>query len=132
MAWGTVRDRRKYSRAFLDLPIEFHINDLPDPHGGIAVDGSEIGFLIYTLQNIPEGEQLSLTVLFPNGFELANLEAKAEVVRRVRQQRGYKYGLRVVRINKDDHIKLRYILCGFHELATGEGFLTNQESRQIV
>ena len=124
MAWGTVRDRRKRTRAFLDLPIEFHINGLPDAHGGIAVDGSEIGFLMYTLQNIPEGEQLSLSVLFPNGFELANLEARAEVVRRVRQVRGYKYGLRVVRINDDDHIKLRYILSGLHELAIGEGLFS--------
>jgi len=132
MAWGTVRDRRKYSRAFLDLPIEFHINGVPHAHGGIAVDGSEIGFLMYTLQNIPEGEQLSLTVLFPNGFELANLEAKAEIVRRVRQERGYKYGLRVVRINEDDHIKLRYILSGLHELATGGDFLANQQSHHIV
>jgi PilZ domain len=132
MAWGTVRDRRKYSRAFLDLPIEFHINGVPDAHAGIAVDGSEIGFLMYTLQNISEGEQLSLTVLFPNGFELANLEAKAEVVRRVRQERGYRYGLRVVRINEVDHVKLRYILCGLHELPTGEGLFDHQESLQIV
>jgi hypothetical protein len=123
MTCRTASDRRKHSRAFLDLPIEFHINGVPDAHGGIAVDGSEIGFLMYTLQNIPEGEQLNVSVLFPNGFELANLEAKAEVVRRVRQERGYRYGLRVVRINQEDHIKLRYILSGLHELAIGEGFL---------
>ena len=123
MTCRTASDRRKHSRAFLDLPIEFHINGVPDAHGGIAVDGSEIGFLMYTLQNIPEGEQLNVSVLFPNGFELANLEAKAEVVRRVRQERGYRYGLRVVRINQKDHIKLRYILSGLHELAIGEGFL---------
>ena len=132
MAWGTVRDRRKYTRAFLDLPLEFHINGAPDAHGGIAVDGSEIGFLMYTLQNIPDGEQLSLTVIFPNGFELANLEARAEVVRRVRQERGYRYGLRVVRINEDDHIKLRYILSGLHELPTGDDFSVNHELRHAV
>jgi hypothetical protein len=121
MAWRTVRDRRKHTRAFLDLPIEFHVSGVPDAHGGIAGDGSELGVLMYTLQNIPEGEQLNLSVMFANGFELANLEAKAEVVRRVRQERGYKYGLRVVRMNEDDHIKLRYILSGLHELAIGEG-----------
>lgn len=120
MAWGTVQDRRKRSRAFLDLPLEFHINGVPDAYGGIAIDGSEVGLQIYTLQNIPEGERLNVTILFPNGFALANLEVKAEVVRRVRQERGYKYGLRVTRINEEDYIKLRYVLSGLHELATAE------------
>ncbi len=67
-------DKRRHPRLYLDLPIEYRFTDLPSAHGGIVVNGSETGFLIYSLKDIPIGTKLNITVLFPKGFQLANFE----------------------------------------------------------
>jgi hypothetical protein len=115
------KEKRKCSRFFLDLPLEFRVLDVPVTFGAIAVDGSESGLLIHSLQDIPVGTRIKVAVLFPNGFELANFEAAAEVVRKDRwkkSENGYQYGLKLVKINEGERIKLKYVLSGLHELVT--------------
>lgn len=103
-------DKRRHPRLYLDLPIEYRFTDLPSAHGGIVVNGSETGFLIYSLKDIPIGTKLNITVLFPKGFQLANFEVSAEIIWKdffsEEDWEGYKYGLHFTQINEEDRQKL--------------------------
>ncbi len=117
------REKRKSARIFLDLPLEFRIRDVPDAFGGIVVDGSEGGLLIQSRRELPLGAKLSMSVLFPNGFELANFQAVGQILRKIpltKGEQGHRYGLRIIMIEPRDRVKLRYTLSGLHDLGVGE------------
>ena len=59
------RDRRKHPRVCMDLPLEYLANQALRARGGIVVDASETGFLIYSTEDIPVGTNLKIDVLFP-------------------------------------------------------------------
>ncbi len=129
--WGFDQERRRHARQFLDLPIEIRIPDLPDAYGGIAVDGSETGLLVHSVRDIPLGTRLRIALLFPNGFELADFQAIAEVIRKRRQPKeetGYAYGLRLVQIKEEDRLKLKYLLSGLHGLVQVDTFMPQSKS----
>jgi hypothetical protein len=113
---GKREDRRKHPRVVLDLPLEYRVTDVPNAHGGLIVNGSEMGLLIESVKDIPVGTNLNVAVLFPKGYELANFEVLAQVVRKEiywkEDWEGYQYGLKFVSIRADDHWKLRQLLCG--------------------
>ncbi len=117
------REKRKHPRSFLDLPVEYRVEEFKNSHGGIAVDGGEGGFLIHCPYNMPVGTKLQITVMFPDGFELTHFEAHAEVVRKddPRQGRsGFKYGLKLIQCRKEERPKLRHLLTGLHQLLNTE------------
>jgi hypothetical protein len=123
MQLGALKEKRRHSRFFLDLPLEFRVMDVPVAYGGIAVDGSEAGLLVHSLSDMPIGERLNVAVLFPNGFELANFEVAGEIVRKDRCEGGkpgYRYGLKLVEVKEGDYVKLKYILSGLHQLVNGD------------
>jgi len=123
---GIRQERRKYSRFFLDLPVEIRVADFPNALGGIVVDGSETGFLLHSVRDIPLGTKLSIAVLFPNGFELANFEALARVIRKDQKveerRKTYTYGLKLVQLNEENRLKLKYVLSGLHDLVNVDTF----------
>lgn len=94
----------------MDLPIEYRLEDGPLAHGGMVINGSAKGFLIYSIKDMPIGTRLNITVLFPKGFELTNFEVLTEVVRKDRfsekDWEGYQYGLRFIQIKDEDFRKL--------------------------
>ena len=117
------KEKRRHPRSYLDLPVEYRIERVQRTHGGIAVDGGEGGFLMHCPFNMPVGTKLSITVMFPDGFELTNFQAQAEVVRKNNPgegQIGFKYGLRLLQVPKEENPKLRYLLRGLHQLLAGE------------
>jgi hypothetical protein len=104
------REKRKYPRVDMDLPVDYWVKHQPDAHGGIVVDASETGFLIHSVEDIPVGTKLKIAVLFPREYELANFEVAAEIVRKKASQKGeegYQYGIRFTKILKEDYGKLR-------------------------
>jgi hypothetical protein len=106
-------EKRKHPRVILDLPLEYHALDAPSVYGAIVVNGAEEGFMIRALQDMRLGTRLNVSILFPNGFELATFEALAQIVRKglsEKRNEGYKYGVKIVHINEYDRFKLRYIL----------------------
>ena len=118
---NTVRDsiffseKRKYPRVNMDLPIDYWVKHESYAHGGIVVDASETGFLIYSVEDIPIGTKLKIAVLFPREYELANFEVAAEIIRkksRERGEEGYQYGIRFTKILKEDYGKLRELFIG--------------------
>jgi len=110
------RDRRKYPRVCMDLPLEYWVKRNMHARGGIVVDASETGFLIRSTEDIPVGTRLKIAVLFPKEYELANFEVFAEIVwRRVNEDlrpKSYQYGLKFVQILEEDQIKLKQLLIG--------------------
>ena len=109
-------ERRGSPRLLMDLPLEYRVINAPYAHGGIVVNGSEHGFLIYSNKDMPIGTKLNIVVLFPKGYELTNFELVAEIVRKdlhwEEDWEGYEYGLRFVQILEEDREKLQQILSG--------------------
>jgi len=113
------QDRRRYPRSLMDLPLEYRVINAPYAHGGIVVNGSEEGFLIYSVKDMPIGTKLNLVVLFPKGFELTNFEVVAEVVRKdlhwEEDWEGFEYGLKFIQIFEEDREKLKQLLGGLFQ-----------------
>jgi hypothetical protein len=119
------RERRRYPRVLIDLPLEYR--DMSDSclRGAILANASEGGFLIESTRDIPVGTELSITLLFPKGFELANFKAVTKIVRKepyCKQDRkgnqyweGYQYGLEFIQILDEDRWKLNLLLGGRFE-----------------
>ena len=113
------KDRRHSPRVHMDLPLEYRMGDALHAHGGIVIDASETGFLIYSIEDIPIGRKLKIAVLFPKEYELAIFEVFAETIRKEfvaeREdwyQEGYQYGLKFIQILEEDYWKLRKLLSG--------------------
>jgi c-di-GMP-binding flagellar brake protein YcgR len=114
-----LKDRRKYSRVHIDLPLEYRVKYDARAHGGIVVDASESGFLIYSTENIPIGTKLKIAVLFSAEYELAEFEVFAEIIWKnadaEKAEEGYQYGLRFVQVLEEDYRKLGKLLSDRHK-----------------
>jgi hypothetical protein len=75
-----IKEKRKHPRINLDLPIEYRVLDAPHAHGGLIINASESGLLVYSVKDIPVGTKLNIRVLFPKGFELTNFQVLAEII----------------------------------------------------
>ncbi|MCX8116508.1 MAG: PilZ domain-containing protein [Desulfobacterota bacterium] len=115
-----VRDRRKAKRRPLHLPLEYQMTQGPSLYGGLTLNASELGLLIQSVKNLSIGTKLNVAVLFPKGFELANFEVLAEIVWKdlhwEEDWKGYKYGLKFLRMQNSDYQKLRELLENHHAL----------------
>jgi hypothetical protein len=100
----------------MDLPLEYREMDDPRGRGGMVVNGSEGGFLIESVKDMPVGASLNIAVLFPKWFELAEFRLTAAIVWKERHLKeewvGYQYGLRISQIIKEDFWKLTLLLKG--------------------
>ena len=109
-----AQERRKFPRLVMDLPLEYRVINAPYAHGGIVVNGSEEGFLIYSVKDMPIGTKLNIVVIFPKGYELTNFELLAEIVRKdlhwEEDWEGFEYGLKFVQIFEEDCQKLKQLL----------------------
>ena len=119
------RERRRYPRIFIDLPVGYRAANDPCLRGAIVVNASEGGFLIEATRDIPVGTELGITVLFPKGFELTNFKVVAEIVRKEPHSKedlkgdpywkGYQYGLEFIQISDKDRWKVNLVLGGRFE-----------------
>ncbi len=110
------KERRKFQRLLMDLPLEYRVANAPYAHGGLVVNASEVGLLIQSVKNIPIGTKLIIAVLFPKGFELTSFEVLAEVIWKdlhwEEDWEGFHYGLKFIRLLEDDFRKLKQLLTG--------------------
>lgn len=114
------KERRRYPRFIVDLPLEYRDIEGSCLHGGVLVNASGGGFLIEAVRDVPVGTKLIIAVLFPKGFELANFKVVAKIVRKepYRKQdlkgdlnwKGYQYGLEFIQILEEDRLKLSLFL----------------------
>jgi len=105
------RERRKSSRFDMDWPLEYKIVDASGVHGGIAVNGSDVGLCIHSVRNMSVGTRLNLVVIYRREFQLTCFEVVAEIVWKdlclKEDWNGYQYGLEFVQINEKELQKLR-------------------------
>lgn len=116
------RERRSYPRFIVDLPFEYRDMDGSCLRGGIVANASEGGFLIEAVRDISVGTELNIAVLFPKGFELANFNVVAKIVRKEpywkgdlkgdSYWKGFQYGLRFTEVEEEDLMKLQELLSG--------------------
>jgi len=116
------RERRRYPRVFIDLPVGYRDTNDSCLRGAIVVNASEGGFLIESTRDIPVGTELSITVLFPKGFRLTDFKAVAEIVWKKpyskedskgnQYWKGYQYGLELIQIFGEDRWKLNLLIGG--------------------
>jgi len=110
------RERRRFPRLLVDLPLEYRVMNAPYAQGGIVVNASEEGLLINSIKNMPVGTKLNVAVLFPEEYELANFEVLAEIIRKElhweEDWEGYQYGLKFTKILESDRHKLKQLLLG--------------------
>jgi hypothetical protein len=116
---GNGEDRRKHPRVALDLPLEYRMTDIPNAHGALILNGSQMGLLMESVKNIALGTNLKIVVLFPKGYELADFEVSAQIVWKElywkEDWEGYHYGLKFVSITAHEQWKLRELLnCWYH------------------
>jgi PilZ domain len=114
-------DRRRYPRVHMDLPLEYRVEYDAQAHGAIVRDASEGGFLICSLEDIPIGAKLEMTVLFSAEYELVQFEVSGEIIWKNADAEkgnvekggdGYQYGLKFIQILEEDYWKLRALLIG--------------------
>jgi hypothetical protein len=104
------KEKRKFPRVSMDLPVDYWVKQDSYAHGGIVIDASETGFLIHCVEDIPIGTKLKVAVLFPREYELADFEVSAEIIRKKMVEHGkegYQYGMKFTKILQEDYGKLR-------------------------
>ena len=110
------RERRRFPRLLVDLPLEYRVMNAPYAQGGIVVNASEEGLLVNSIKNMPVGTKLNVAVLFPKEYELENFEVLAEIIRKElhweEDWEGYQYGLKFTKILESDRHKLKQLLLG--------------------
>ena len=119
------RDRRRYPRIVINLPLEYAEKEDSSLRGAMVVNAGEGGFLIESTRDMPVGTELSITLLFSREFELADFKAVTKIVRKEphskensngnRVWEGYLYGLEFVQILNEDRWKLNWLLGGQSE-----------------
>ena len=115
------KDRRKHPRILIDLPLEYRDRDDSCLRGAMVVNAGEGGFLIESPRDIAVGTELSMTVLYPKGFALANFKVKAKIVWKEPYwkddpyRNGYQYGSELIQISDEDRWKLNYLLGDLFE-----------------
>lgn len=108
------KEKRKHPRTPVRLPLHFQTNENGGDYPGLTINASESGLLIQTLQEMPVGIRIDIEILFPKRLSLPNFRAEAEIVwKDISSQgdwEGYQYGLKFIRVTKEDYLKLRRIL----------------------
>jgi len=106
-------ERRKYPRRAITLVLEYW-ETYSSRYGGLAGNMSETGLLIYSVQDMPIGRELNVTVFFSDGYELDGFSVFAKVVWKdlhcEGNWKGHKYGLEFVQISPHDQRKLVRVL----------------------
>ncbi len=116
------KERVGHPRFIIDLSLEYQGTNGSCLRGATLVNTKDGGFLIETVKDLPEGTEISISVLFPKGFELANFKVTAKIVWKglcwkgdrngSRYGEGYQYRLQFIQISDTDLWKLNYILGG--------------------
>jgi len=120
------RNRRRYPRIVINLPLEYQEKEEDSClRGAMVVNAGEGGFLIESTRDMPVGTELSITLLFSREFELVDFKAVTKIVRKEPYSKensngnqvweGYLYGLEFIQMLDEDRWKLNWLLGGRFE-----------------
>jgi hypothetical protein len=108
-----IVERRKHPRFTVELPLDYSIEN-KDHYGGVAVNASRGGVIVYLPVAIAVGTSLDIEIIFVRGFELNSIRARAKVVWSSLAPKAtwgeYRYGLEFEKFQEGDLPKLRALL----------------------
>ncbi len=105
------------------LPLEYRRRNDAHPQTGVTGDLSETGSVVYSVfKELCVGEEITLRILFANGYELDSFKAIAKVVSKKAHAetdwKGYQYGLSFLHLSRENREKLRQA-CAEEEFPEG-------------
>ena len=108
------KEKRKFPRVFISLPVDFLASDAPKVIPGIVINLSVGGLLIQTFKDLPIGMRVNITVLFSQDTEFVNFRATAEIIWKDvylwEDWEGYQYGLKLIGVPNKDLLNLKRLL----------------------
>jgi c-di-GMP-binding flagellar brake protein YcgR len=108
-----IVERRKHPRFTVELPLDYSIES-KDHYGGVAVNASRGGVIVYLPVTIVVGTSLAIEIIFVKGFELNSIRARAKVVWSSLAPKAswgeYRYGLEFEKFHEGDLQKLKGLL----------------------
>ena len=116
--------KRRYPRVLINLPVDFWTSDDWKVSPGLALNASEAGFLIQTFKDMPSARRINIKILFrvslSKGVNSVKLRAVTDIVWKDvywwDDLEGYQYGLKLIHLSDEDHLKLNLILRGLSNL----------------
>ena len=97
-------ERRRHPRFSVDLPIEYHRIDSPEPGPGRAENISEGGLLVYMPEEPEMGQFLQVRLFFPSDSNLQAIDAVAQVAwvdLHIGEKKDYRSGLKFIEISPE-------------------------------
>jgi hypothetical protein len=108
-----IVERRKHPRFNVELPLDFSIEN-KDHYGGVAVNASRGGVIVYLPIAIVVGTSLNIEIIFVKGFELNSIKVRAKVIWSGLAPKviwgEYRYGLEFEKFQEGDLQKLKALL----------------------
>ena len=107
-------DRRKHPRFTTELPLDYSRVDSREDFGGMVVNASKGGILVYLPERLQIGDKLKVEIFFAKELELNSIQGIAEVVwadlAAIESWGEHRYGLQFETIDKKHLDKLRTLL----------------------
>jgi c-di-GMP-binding flagellar brake protein YcgR len=108
-----IVERRQHPRFNVELPLDFTIEN-KDHYGGVAVNASRGGVIVYLPVAIVVGTSLNIEIIFVKGFELNSIKVRAKVIWSNLAPKiiwgEYRYGLEFEKFQEGDLQKLKTLL----------------------
>jgi c-di-GMP-binding flagellar brake protein YcgR len=105
-----IVERRKHPRFAIELPLDYSIEN-KDHYGGVAVNASRGGVIVYLPVAIVVGTSLNIEIIFVKGFGLNSIRARAKVIWSRLVPKAiwgeYRYGLEFEKFQEGDLQKLK-------------------------
>jgi c-di-GMP-binding flagellar brake protein YcgR len=128
-----ISERRKHPRFNVELPLDYSIEN-KDHYGGVAVNASRGGLVVYLPVAIVVGASLNIEIIFVKGFELNSIKVRAKVIWSNLAPKviwgEYRYGLEFEKFQEGDLRKLKTLLreAGEHTVHKGRNRSANDSS----
>jgi c-di-GMP-binding flagellar brake protein YcgR len=107
-------DKRKYPRFTTELPLDYSRVDSKEDFGGMVVNASKGGILVYLPERLEIGDKLKVEIFFAKESELNSIQGIAKVVwadlAAIESWGEHRYGLQFQTIDKKHLDKLRFLL----------------------
>lgn len=108
-----IVERRKHPRFTVELPLDYSIEN-KDHYGGVAVNASRGGLIVYLPVAVVVGTSLNIEIIFVKGFELNSIKVRAKVIWSNLAPKviwgEYRYGLEFEKFQEGDLQKLKTLL----------------------
>ena len=108
-----AKEKRKYHRFSLNIPVEVRLLDGPGVHTGMVINASQMGLLVECSNDLPIGERINLQILLMKNTRPEKFRTKAEIIwkqkRNLNDGEGFQYGLKLVEVLDEGHAKLELL-----------------------